>query len=172
MRGERPPKMTSKQPWNGSSPHARGTRHFAAPVVGQARFIPACAGNAPFRCPGRRSGSVHPRMRGERRISGCSRCRTVGSSPHARGTLRCCSRGCDERRFIPACAGNAGSRCLSWVWPAVHPRMRGERNILPLVHRCAIGSSPHARGTLPRLRFVCVSYRFIPACAGNAYWSP
>ena len=71
--------------------------------------------------------SVHPRMRGER--SAPSRLILVddGSSPHARGTPDAHDAETVQRRFIPACAGNAcgGARTPSAC--AVHPRMRGER---------------------------------------------
>ena len=71
-------------------------------------------------------------------------------------------------RFIPAYAGNARSSSSPRYRTTVHPRIRGERNILPLVHRCAIGSSPHTRGTLVQIAFQCGGGRFIPAYAGNA----
>ncbi len=38
-------------------------------------------------------------------VIGCVAC--AGSSPHARGTLRDARAPVDERRIIPACAGNA-----------------------------------------------------------------
>ena len=51
--------------------------------------------------------------------------------------------------------------------PPVHPRSRGEHPLGPDRLRVHVGSSPLARGTLPRLhprRHLC---RFIPARAGN-----
>ena len=51
----------------------------------------------------------------------------------------------------------------------VHPRMRGERT--PTAERvdCGYGSSPHARGTQDHKERDGQVYRFIPACAGNAF---
>ena len=48
--------------------------------------------------------------------------------------------------------------------------MRGERMIVPVASMAIAGSSPHARGT-PRGQLQRrIGDRFIPACAGNAYW--
>ena len=107
MRGERNGKARRKGVEHGSSPHARGTpgRH---PVPGRdARFIPACAGNAPGRPRASERRPVHPRMRGERSSSPSSSGGSSGSSPHARGTRRIDAEGIGCGRFIPACAGNA-----------------------------------------------------------------
>ena len=49
--------------------------------------------------------------------------------------------------------------------------MRGERNG-PLCAVAKPGSSPHARGTRLITRSRSRVERFIPACAGNATWSP
>ena len=51
---------------------------------------------------------------------------------------------------------------------SVHPRMRGERRDHYRLPVAAIGSSPHARGTLFLARQNIRVPRFIPACAGNA----
>ena len=107
-------------------------------------------------------------MRGERRISGCSRCRTVGSSPHARGTLSAMRGPAAAARLIPACAGNAPFGGSPTGEKAVHPRMRGERTGAARGNVIAGGSSPHARGTPATEPVALRNNRFIPACAGNA----
>ena len=72
---------------------------------------------------------------------------TAGSSPHARGT-QARHLGQDQGiRFIPACAGNAVYAASGSVSITVHPRMRGERDIVRAHVNSANGSSPHARGT-------------------------
>ena len=66
MRGERAVAAQVAPPATGSSPHARGTPQPHGDATRVARFIPACAGNAP---PAPTAGPpvpVHPRMRGER----------------------------------------------------------------------------------------------------------
>ena len=107
-------------------------------------------------------------MRGERPLPERPIGSSVGSSPHARGTLDAQATGRDALRFIPACAGNADHVSISIRVTAVHPRMRGERCVdSGRLHR-ENGSSPHARGTLNTRPAVARHRRFIPACAGNA----
>ena len=168
MRGERPALRGGADHQSGSSPHARGTRNHLLLKLRRLRFIPACAGNARAAAVLLSTRTVHPRMRGER-------CRLVdgletlaGSSPHARGTQRDALNLAVARRFIPACAGNALLLVVALPASAVHPRMRGERDPRPGLAGVSAGSSPHARGTLPKIQAVGCLYRFIPACAGNA----
>ena len=172
MRGERVVIVVPASVLPGSSPHARGTLRILIRRKPEKRFIPACAGNA---CPLFSIGHenpVHPRMRGERVISLRYDGFKGGSSPHARGTPFCTDIQVSPRRFIPACAGNAGRlrRCSRWM--TVHPRMRGERTARAWPARCRNGSSPHARGTRTNGVGLAGHPRFIPACAGNALSTP
>ena len=172
MRGERTVAVALWFDLSGSSPHARGTLRILIRRKPEKRFIPACAGNA---CPLFSIGHenpVHPRMRGERVISLRYDGFKGGSSPHARGTPFCTDILVSPRRFIPACAGNAGRlrRCSRWM--TVHPRMRGERTARAWPARCRNGSSPHARGTRTNGVGLAGHPRFIPACAGNALSTP
>ena len=114
------------------------------------RFIPAYAGNAHARERIAVSYTVHPRIRGERKLKSKDKEGTDGSSPHTRGTRRPKTPTVYRQRFIPAYAGNA----------------RGMRN--QIAH--GYGSSPHTRGThlLRPERFL--KDRFIPAYAGNAHF--
>ena len=107
MRGERPLSEQQLTDDTGSSPHARGTLDNAQLHFLTARFIPACAGNAPVSAAARLPATVHPRMRGERRGKAVRSHGWPGSSPHARGTLLPVSWWQAPIRFIPACAGNA-----------------------------------------------------------------
>ena len=134
------------------------------------RFIPACAGNAPSFLYTSARVTVHPRMRGERHLNTTGIGRANGSSPHARGTRILRGAVDQHHRFIPACAGNACHPRCSWTMMAVHPRMRGERASQSPFHRLRTGSSPHARGTHTAGLHTLFQTRFIPACAGNAWW--
>ena len=147
----------------------RGERdRIRATVQNGHRFIPACAGNAECQPRMRHRAAVHPRMRGERWFAGEPKSYSDGSSPHARGT-RCHHGQCSAHgRFIPACAGNAHTSQTVLAPDAVHPRMRGERNLIDSSRFIAHGSSPHARGTLFAASGIQRFWRFIPACAGNA----
>ena len=107
MRGERTPAPPRAPESTGSSPHARGTRVADTIHISPVRFIPACAGNACRALAEGGSPPVHPRMRGERDQSRDVSWFPLGSSPHARGTLRPSRSSSQNARFIPACAGNA-----------------------------------------------------------------
>ena len=89
-------------------------------------------------------------------------------SPLTRGTLlqRMVLPG--AIRFIPAYAGNSPLRHFAIISPAVHPRLRGELFISPHTARHDAGSSPLTRGTRIEGEGFEVSFRFIPAYAGNS----
>ena len=152
MRGERIRQPRNVTPGRGSSPHARGTLRSEICALPERRFIPACAGNASRRSDALLPHPVHPRMRGERCLVAGLALLSIGSSPHARGTLSDPFCIADGIRFIPACAGNAISGSSS-------------------AFSC-FGSSPHARGTPSRGQLGPRCLRFIPACAGNACPAP
>ncbi len=96
----------SAQPRNGLSPLARGTRGNSFLDAALLRFIPAGAGNTLPSLVDEKSITVYPRWRGEHggRIFYIPTVR--GLSPLARGTLDRKYAPIDEKRFIPAGAGN------------------------------------------------------------------
>ena len=167
MRGEHSGPLATSGAGRGSSLHARGALCLSARIVEPGGIIPACAGSTRPR--GCRSASRwdHPRMRGEHCLSRNLFCRTAGSSPHARGALQTVESGGRSAGIIPACAGSTSpsrpdSPCM---WD--HPRMRGEHVGVLLQVFDYLGSSPHARGALSRLREGDAVVRIIPACAGS-----
>ena len=111
------------------------------------RFIPACAGNSPARDPPNRGPAVHPRVCGELALSYLGSQGTIGSSPRVRGTQLRRSPRPDERRFIPACAGNSPRPALAIARPSVHPRVCGELAIGGDGGGDYRGASPRVRGT-------------------------
>ena len=153
---------------NGSSPRVRGTRFEGLGVVGDPRFIPACAGNASSRSSVSVSSAVHPRVCGERGSNDRHSSLSIGSSPRVRGTRANGGLPWLTLRFIPACAGNAASCVVMWLRSSVHPRVCGERTNPCAVVQCSCGSSPRVRGTRNPQRIDIRVARFIPACAGNA----
>ena len=169
MRGERGSVCCTALMFSGSSPHARGTHGCVPCAADLHRFIPACAGNANFGQIAEEGDTVHPRMRGERHTASDGLKTRSGSSPHARGTPKEVRDYAVNKRFIPACAGNAAWRTLPPHGPSVHPRMRGERAKGLFPGAAKTGSSPHARGTLRFGQPHACGQRFIPACAGNAH---
>ena len=162
--------MTTTTPCstNGSSPRGRGTLRFVRRVAVLVRFIPARAGNA-FPARVMSTGlTVHPRAGGERCFSRCWHRRIAGSSPRGRGTPTRAVFRSSLRRFIPARAGNAGSRPARSAARTVHPRAGGERVAGPAQPVHPAGSSPRGRGTQRQRRLNRPLDRFIPARAGNA----
>ena len=152
----------------GSSPRVRGTLPHPADPHAVARFIPACAGNAPCPSSSQTPFAVHPRVCGERACAGFESAWLHGSSPRVRGTPAAGGLVSVSSRFIPACAGNAFLLLRSACMPPVHPRVCGERSVGSIRITSAPGSSPRVRGTLSCRWFGYVLVRFIPACAGNA----
>ena len=149
---------------------------------------PARAGNAGRRWADASRSAVHPRAGGERRVTNgpvvsapgssraggerraswsIGRCRT-GSSPRGRGTLTILVEDGPVPRFIPARAGNAGTRPVRACSRPVHPRAGGERVGGFILQPQRIGSSPRGRGTLRQQAGDFEAQRFIPARAGNA----
>ena len=94
------------------------------------RFIPAYAGNAHARERIAVSYTVHPRIRGERKLKSKDKEGTDGSSPHTRGTRRPKTPTVYRQRFIPAYAGNAINTAGVPQKGPVHPRIRGERRAI------------------------------------------
>ena len=111
--------------------------------------------------------AVHPRLRGEHRLSHVIPQIHNGSSPPARGTSIGIKNASGLNRFIPACAGNIPKISRIIIQPPVHPRLRGEHNVAPYSPQAKNGSSPPARGTCYITIINPISSRFIPACAGN-----
>ena len=170
--GERVGNVCSVPRSRGSSPRVRGTLRRRAQRRSVRRFIPACAGNARCSLSSAAISSVHPRVCGERAEGGGADHAPSGSSPRVRGTpplprfLRL------DRRFIPACAGNALPLPPEPSRPPVHPRVCGERIVALSASYRSAGSSPRVRGTqIGAFCYDCIS-RFIPACAGNARDAP
>ena len=76
--------------------------------------------------------------------------------------------GRNNRRFIPACAGNSRAGASFFNLSPVHPRLRGELTARKKDRSFFTGSSPLARGTPEDVLNWGGMLRFIPACAGNS----
>ena len=132
---------------DGSSPLARGTAEQSGSALPSFRFIPAGAGNSQGPAHRRPGPAVHPRWRGEQLAHISSANSKRGSSPLARGTGHQPQHGRRHRRFIPAGAGNRPPTATAPMATTVHPRWRGEQDILHANNASTLGSSPLARGT-------------------------
>ena len=151
----------------GSSPRLRGTCPAEPPPATYCRFIPAPAGNIPFRYRAYSCSTVHPRACGEHRVSATSALTAAGSSPRLRGTSHGRTDGAADNRFIPAPAGNITIIVLAATITPVHPRACGEHQYYHWNQTGVDGSSPRLRGTYRRPVYSERRARFIPAPAGN-----
>ncbi len=95
----------------------------------------------------------------------------AGSSPRARGTHRHHHERATQLRFIPASAGNTSNALDVSGSQSVHPRERGEHGPDYATDDPLSGSSPRARGTRSPHRQTDRPPRFIPASAGNTWYS-
>ena len=89
-----------------------------------------------------------------------------GSSPLARGLLITRPRHHIPNRIIPARAGFTRTGKCTSPQDTDHPRSRGVYQFLLGSPRVRGGSSPLARGLLPRINLDIVLLRIIPARAG------
>ena len=105
-RGEHVSVTVWKPRESGSSPLARGTLICRVIRILCVRLIPARAGNTCHVAQNRGTRAAHPRSRGEHFKTSTSRVERSGSSPLARGTLNNGLKAFENRRLIPARAGN------------------------------------------------------------------
>ena len=151
----------------GSSPLARGTRHFKNIQFSKLGLIPARAGNT---AAVRRSLSLtwaHPRSRGEHLGIDNTEFFVEGSSPLARGTRAAFTAQDPQGGLIPARAGNTSLSCTVTFMMRAHPRSRGEHVRRISSDRVRLGSSPLARGTPGDAVGSKANRGLIPARAGN-----
>ncbi len=131
------------------------------------RFIPASAGNIAHAAARSSFSAVHPRECGEHGINYYAIDNGFGSSPRVRGTWVIRPLTYQQKRFIPASAGNMLSALTTPLFPPVHPRECGEHYPLGVVAAAFHGSSPRVRGTSTTGQAGTSFGRFIPASAGN-----
>ncbi len=155
----RPPPVYPR--WRGE----HGWRAYARGYV--LRFIPAGAGNTPFKDAEFIQLPVYPRWRGEHEYVAFMSDSANGLSPLARGTRRAAIGGRTGKRFIPAGAGNTTSFVVETGSSTVYPRWRGEHILYVLADKSRRGLSPLARGTQRVGNGAGMHGRFIPAGAGN-----
>ena len=150
----------------GSSPLARGLLPVGARQRDDVRIIPARAGftSPPFRA--RCSRRDHPRSRGVYRFTVSAPRTGAGSSPLARGLRGLRARQVRGGRIIPARAGFTRNGRRSGRQGADHPRSRGVYTLVRAETGAEFGSSPLARGLLPRCAAEPEDHGIIPARAG------
>src|SRR5690554_134853 len=152
---------------SGLSPRMRGTETIFNNGVNNGRFIPADAGNGFLSFKHQAGFTVYPRGCGERIPYQLLDAWARGLSPRMRGTVISMGNSPNERRFIPADAGNGPTRIPASILLPVYPRGCGEREPARQAGGCLRGLSPRMRGTALISLPVLFLLRFIPADAGN-----
>ena len=152
---------------SGSSPLARGARHWWADTIMAARIIPARAGSTRAGWSLWRGPPDHPRSRGEHLVSHSRASNSSGSSPLARGARGRIPPPLTAKGIIPARAGSTASPSRYQFHASDHPRSRGEHPCVSGAIVCFVGSSPLARGARPRRLPSPRRARIIPARAGS-----
>ena len=136
---------------HGSSPLARGLRLVGGVRQVAVRIIPARAGFTRSCPPASRPATDHPRSRGVYRTSHPLIPSPGGSSPLARGLPTGESGLPASDGIIPARAGFTRPRSAGPAEAADHPRSRGVYLYSSTLRGDRFGSSPLARGLLPRV---------------------
>ena len=151
----------------GSSPRVWGTWQKDGREAVLQRFIPTCVGNVGCRREGRRGGTVHPHVCGERVCEYSDSLSVAGSSPRVWGTWPVSPARCRIERFIPTCVGNVPASGSGYDCGSVHPHVCGERSTVIASASSFSGSSPRVWGTFNELGGLLDDRRFIPTCVGN-----
>ena len=167
-RGEISPATRCGSVCSGSPPLARGNLAEAGGGDPEGGFTPARAGKSGVSPICWWGSAVHPRSRGEILLVCVVWQVTAGSPPLARGNRFSSGPGRRFPRFTPARAGkSAQSR-----WPSrhtkVHPRSRGEIEVIQVVYDDVKGSPPLARGNPPASWLGAACFWFTPARAGKS----
>ena len=152
----------------GTSPRVRGKLISDALLDLGKRYIPACAGEAPWFTTRATVIPVHPRVCGGSSFVGWLALSGPGTSPRVRGKHEASQARHLINRYIPACAGEArNAKGLSYGLQ-VHPRVCGGSPPSVAQPPNQAGTSPRVRGKLRRERARRFAEGYIPACAGEA----
>ena len=170
-RGEqvRPCRRASK--YSGSSPRARGAAIVYTSPLRLVRIIPARAGSSFLMAIEAYVIRDHPRARGEQIGFSARRLPFEGSSPRARGAVRCVVVRERVGGIIPARAGSSVPAHHKGNIRRDHPRARGEQSLSYRQITVDEGSSPRARGAGSLQKVTDAQSGIIPARAGSRYRS-
>ena len=151
----------------GLSPRTRGKQIALKAREGEARSIPAHAGETRRDTDDRRLGKVYPRARGGNRRRVGQIAAHLGLSPRTRGKRVSTEWSGCAIGSIPAHAGETGARRLRWWRSSVYPRARGGNDIAGETIAHLAGLSPRTRGKHYRSTYSPRGAGSIPAHAGE-----
>ena len=113
----------------GSPPHGRGKAATRSARSHSPGITPAWAGKSRKQNPRCITTRDHPRMGGEKCLSGSSVSLPGGSPPHGRGKVSRTRFNRDQNRITPAWAGKRAYEQYGIPESRDHPRMGGEKSI-------------------------------------------
>ena len=166
MRGDHWQSLSTRFPFAGPPPHARGSRPGPRRPPPRRRPTPACAGITLSESVLRDRAEAHPRMRGDHATPTQNSPMELGPPPHARGSRRVPRLVVHEAGPTPACAGITTTRSAAAARPPAHPRMRGDHTFEDALRATFDGPPPHARGSQRDHDALGVREGPTPACAG------
>ena len=168
MGGEKEFQCKDRTEGLGSPPRGRGKVSGKLTRANCARITPAWAGKRV--CPLHRSPwhRDHPRVGGEKNLSGSAIWENRGSPPRGRGKVEITNPFDRGDRITPAWAGKRAQRFS--VHPAAgdHPRVGGEKRTAHEVRIRRRGSPPRGRGKASGALQITRSVRITPAWAGKS----
>ena len=144
--GEKLPRTLRPSPRKGSPPHMRGKVNEKKANGFDIRITPAYAGKSTLLCFPAEPGWDHPRICGEKSLSGTDTGRKEGSPPHMRGKGNFNGAVPEPSGITPAYAGKSESMYLLRFLTGDHPRICGEKLASRISKPAQSGSPPHMRG--------------------------
>ena len=151
----------------GSPPRVRGKETALRNLSRNMGITPACAGKSILPSATRWPRRDHPRVCGEKRDISGNRGNRRGSPPRVRGKGRRPARFFAHSGITPACAGKRqrfSSRCEC---RGDHPRVCGEKFLMPTIVYYGQGSPPRVRGKGSGHALLALLIGITPACAGK-----
>ena len=114
----------------------------------------------------------HPRLCGEKVLTGTKNDGFMGSPPPMRGKARSCKSAGDATRITPAYAGKSAQYFTNHAPRLDHPRLCGEKVTVAVPLIPYSGSPPPMRGKAVFLRCGYTAGRITPAYAGKSQARP
>ena len=152
----------------GSPPRMRGKEQFETGFCSSAGITPAYAGKS--ETPRRLIAHFrdHPRVCGEKAAELIGKRYGMGSPPRMRGKVKNTWVMKRPSRITPAYAGKSADWYANPENHEDHPRVCGEKSVLLLPQREALGSPPRMRGKEPCSPILAPAIGITPAYAGKS----
>ncbi len=153
--------------FSGLSPRVRGNRSDAVRRRAAVGSIPACAGEPGLFSPFLPPRQVYPRVCGGTLFDNSDRLFLFGLSPRVRGNRIMQLTLWQQKRSIPACAGEPARCAVRRNCAVVYPRVCGGTQLFASRRIPILGLSPRVRGNRYPSHRQGIRSRSIPACAGE-----